>query len=348
MKKSLLLIAASFLTVGCGPSQDEYDALLNKANDLESQLKAKDKEIYDLKQTPSILLATAKGVDSDDEKETNLSNLINKYPTSSEAKEASALLKEINTKRMKSNRDYQMELSLSKSCAIIQDTLPNNFKGANIPAIIKTYESANIKPKNEFETTVEYKSRVEAEIKNIGFNLQCTVFDSYARYDADKRGWNISIQNYRKEESGNSTYILNDYNIVSSEKYIGSNSFGVSREIYKKITLSTGVAFSSKKLEENLVSLGKVSGSYSDDIFIPMNQNIAKSLESNDIKFLIQYKWAPDYITGFKKYERPTIDSPTESEDEYKAIYGDILNILIFNQKTGEILKRTKNIAKKL
>lgn len=338
-----IAIAITLLLTGCGPSNEEYNELLRKINSLELQVEANNKEIRKLNQTPGILLAKAEKTKTANEKIKILNKIIEIYPNSEEAKKATEMLNTAKVAEIKSRASYQNQISLSKSCDVNGDRLPINFKGTNIPAIIDIYESAKIAPKSNFETSIEHKSRVSNEVKKIGFNLQCAVIDAGAVYDADRESWVVGLPSYITKVSGHQTYIITTYKIVSSENYVGTNSFGVSKEIYKKTTLSKGVALPSSSLERNILSLGERSDQYSNDTLLKMKRDIAKSIDRNDIKYVIQYKWTPDYVTGFNETRQATISHPQESNNEYKAITGKVLNIFIFNEKTGEILKKTNN-----
>ncbi|WP_272677182.1 hypothetical protein [Providencia sp. PROV160] len=346
MKKLLLSAIILSLLTGCGPSQTEVDNLIKENNDLKKQIEGKNNEILKLKETPEELLASAKKHQEIGRQITALKELINRFPQSGEAKAANELLKDIYSNMANLESDAQASVALAEYCNITGKRVPLGFKGSDIPKILDIYRDKNI-IKNEYETTSEYDKRFKQSIENIGYEQQCVRLPAFFDYDADRQAWDVRLLSRNSYNSGELDFIIEKKN-KSSDSYTATNAFGAQANVEKKETLNQGVRLNSNELFKLLSSIIVVkSDRYSREISFPFPIEKAKLVERGDIEFLVQYKWIPKYVTTFEDRKNPTFNSPREVIDEYQLINGDILKIIIYNKKTGEIYKIAERVAKK-
>lgn len=220
--------------------------------------------------------------------------------------------------------------------------------------VAKNYSS--IPPKDEFETTDQYKQRVESSIPN-GQNPQILakkVEDlKYFPYDADQQilsvqayafdntnfdAWSAFYYAKTKDLSANTG--SNNIDVVISETdkesgtYIGQNSFGAKVRI-TKTTRTTKALFQRKaSFGENLFrNTGKngVIGSFS------LSPEEARRLRSNlHIAFVIQPK-LPFVVKSTYPFGEPTVSNPEEIKVDATVLVADIQCGLLLDG-TGTVL----------
>lgn len=101
MKKLVLLAACLSLLAGCGPSQKEYDRAIERAAELEAQVSALQAELEETKFGASRLLAQAKSAydaKNNAQAKSYLSDLLERHPSSTESREAAALLAQVEAR----------------------------------------------------------------------------------------------------------------------------------------------------------------------------------------------------------------------------------------------------------
>ncbi|MDK7757715.1 MULTISPECIES: hypothetical protein [Providencia] len=347
MKKLLLSAIILSLLTGCGPSQKEFDDLIKENNVLKKQIEDKNNEILKLKETPEELLASAKKHQEIGRQITALKELINRFPQSGEAKAANELLKDIYSNMANLESDAQASFALAEYCNITGERVPFGFKGADIPKILDIYRDKEV-TKNEYETKSEYDKRFKQSIENIGYGQQCIELKTYLTYDADSQAWDVSLHD-ESNYGSDSLDLITNKNTRSADSYTATNAFGAQANVEKKETLNQGVRLKSSDFFKLLSSIIVVvnPNKYSKQISFPFPIEKAKLVDGRDIKFIAQYKWVPNYVTTFENRKTPTFSSPREVIDEYQLINGDILKIIIYNKKTGEIYKIAEKVAKK-
>lgn len=101
MKKFLLLIATLAILSGCGPSQKEYEQAKNRVIELDAQVTVLRAELEDVKFGANRLLAQAKSahkLNNDAEAKKLLADLLKRHPTSTESREGTALLAQVDSR----------------------------------------------------------------------------------------------------------------------------------------------------------------------------------------------------------------------------------------------------------
>lgn len=247
---------------------------------------------------------------------------------------ANRFLAEIAKKRQRDIEKIKAkESKADESCKGIGATVPKNFIFTNIHNIIELRKAAQFKPKDDFETTAQYGERINREGQALGVNVQC-IEGGQPSYDADNQGWKIYLST-RYDYNG--SYYVTDYNFISQDEYVGKNAFGTETTVLKSVRSYVGVFFNGKSLDNALKRLPMTDNS----IFIKMKIDEAKKTKPQNIGVIIQYRWDPEKLMEFDENKTASIDSPTEDIRSYTLINGKIMNVIIYNRETGDILAQS-------
>lgn len=101
MKKFLLFTLTLTSLYGCGPSQKEYEQANKRVIELDAQVAALRAELEDVKFGANRLLAQAKSaykINNDAEAKSLLADLLKRHPTSTESREGTALLAQVDSR----------------------------------------------------------------------------------------------------------------------------------------------------------------------------------------------------------------------------------------------------------
>lgn len=352
--KALILFLLPVVITACSPSHADYEAsqkelatlraneraLTQQVQELRASLQTKTNELVELKQTPAALLAGAKNAKTDEEKISKLQLLISRYPEAEQENEAQKLLSATKTAIASSKLAEAIERNAKNACIVPDKRLPSNFIGTNISSVISGFKK--LKSKGEFEPTSAYKARIKEDVLAVANPVQCVAVDTTydTKYDADRKGWVIGIYPKEGDYPHKSYRFILSNKTISSSSYVGSNAFGVTKSIDKSAHVSEGVTFSSSSFLRYMRSSGAKSDSIFYKWFIPMSVQDAKAIKVKDLKVLIRYKWEPDYLEEDFDRHSPTINDPTETSTKILLLHGEILEAIVFDKESGDILAR--------
>ena len=232
------------------------------------------------------------------------------------------------------------------------DNLPKNYQGNNTVKIYQKIKNKT-KEKDEFEATEKYKERIITAI-SIEEN-SCYTFTGDilydCKYDADTQTLTIPLWPSRKSEDiikgGNNLklpFLKTNLENFQSSTYTGTNAFGATIKISKKRGDFYGIAVLNN---EDLVMGDSLLIIHN----IPPNKDRVETLKKCINRLVI---WKPKRPEGSDKliekdsiyeYKRPTFDSPYDETFGGYWIFGEILEIWIYDKDSGKILwkKRIKS-----
>jgi len=246
------------------------------------------------------------------------------------------------------------------------DKLPSDFQANNIVDVY-AHLSEIIPIKSEFETNAEYQKKIKTiSINDIyGFLLEPTSKKVNISYNAENK--TIIIKLLGKTRKCGWYSILLSRDELQYGSYVGSNAFGVTKEINKMKISNHYIAF------KNVSGLVLEKEEYGDDYKInfkfSLEPQIAEELvtgnklaifllckpilvskppETSDVLSKnYDAKWEyrgaktdPFFVYSSAYELKPTIDNPREGYAEYNYINSALLEIWILNVSTGDIIKK--------
>lgn len=227
-----------------------------------------------------------------------------------------------------------------------------DFKGHDIEAVVEAIQTSHsLSPKSEFETTAAYEARRDSVSNQPLFgsvtptSLFAFVFDSeipqspLLGYDADSQIMMLRLRAMDHQfllESDQPTLATIPVKLsnVRSEKYLGSNAFGATREVEKISAEEYGLAISR------------------DAWFFSGNKN-------NDLDFMYFFQVPLDQAQAFKKEHEivlicrlaapwlhrdvhghdATLSDPNQSLIEERDLAVTPLRIWVVNKETGAVVR---------
>jgi hypothetical protein len=242
---------------------------------------------------------------------------------------------------------------------INRDKLPPNFTGTDIVKLFSVLAKKAPLTKGEFDTTIDYKSRIESAISPdvYAFRLDFTSgkfadsqdrygISGYITYDADIQKFKIALDiddngvrsPFREGYKDHKAYIIVKEIKHPSLSYIGSNAFGATRLVDSYRDTQYLLAF------ENTVGLK--SG-----LEINISPAQAKKM-NNRIGVLLLCKTTLHETTlatkntflgnalifEYENYSEATIDNPISLRDYRKCINVEVLAVWLYDNRTGDIL----------
>lgn len=248
-------------------------------------------------------------------------------------------------------------------------TLPRNFKGNSFLLLQDEWHKKflQIKQKSKFESEADFNSRlnrerdsvVEESLPRAAYKkyILTFVFDPKFEYDAEKKGFYAShtLDNnyifggeslYSDKDDTFSIGLINNlqpfWRITFLEKkritgsYLVVNSFGAQFKVEKNEYFRRDLYITACKLDENVQDRYLPFGT-----FIPASGEYAKSLDGNLRYLLIMKEFTPPYIRSTRFRTSP--DMRYGMEDSVVNImdsFGKLSNLWVFNNKTGEVIKK--------
>ena len=231
--------------------------------------------------------------------------------------------------------------------ALSGNIIPLDYLGHDLREVYKSLEFRMNKQKNEFETTDEFYERKDREDKlpligsiNLSDNFALLV-KSKSKYDADNKSLIILLP---LQESWTKKFELGikGQEIYNRKKmYVGSNAFGATAKITEYST-------------SDAILVVKNSSSYDFDqssyrtnqyMYVTLNDvsvENAKKIKDN-LSTICVFKLDSPFIGEDVYYSEATIDHPTKMVISNNLVYGNISEIIVFNNKSGEILRRIAN-----
>lgn len=227
---------------------------------------------------------------------------------------------------------------------LLAEKLPDTFELETID-VSKAYSFFDdlIKPKDEFETTKDYTERVRKQVMessllngNPNKIFYAPLDEVEFSYDADKQEGTFSKIHIEKL----SKYRVNSDNLYRLElkktssnfdSYMGSNSFGVQKEISSWDEDVEVIVFHNDRNDI-------VQSFWSKE----MDVTTAKAAKQN-CKAVVKFSIAPqDKVTKTvlfqdTDYQSPTIDSPYKIYTKYKGLYVKSVSLIFYDKETKEI-----------
>jgi hypothetical protein len=226
--------------------------------------------------------------------------------------------------------------------------LPSGYLGHSCRSIAKAVST--IRPqKSEFETTSAYKARVDASgsarmvgttslSDAVGFVQSTDVYTGVSEiYDADR-----GLLKVRAHWDGQTKMVNNellrfvrlDEKIKSNRSYAASNAYGKKVEVDSSRWDVCAVAFSNLTYSSLLISRTK-----NIDEPIEMSPDDARLAKGN-LALMFVGNMSEPYLSEFHDYSKPTIDNPNEMASSGDLLIMKLVQVWIFNRKTGAIYKK--------
>lgn len=221
--------------------------------------------------------------------------------------------------------------------------LPPNYAGANCPKLYKAASKLQGK-KDKYETTEEYEQRI-SKLKDFNLLDEFKVGDQIA-FKLETKGlgvvldYNADAQSLvAKQMASIASMPLNNKlanvltissKLVSSKSGIGSNSFGVKRRMETYNYTACGIALTNIDYEPDLML-------YADGKNIPADK--VRSAEKNAAFLIVGSIVAPFHGNAYRSMGA-TLDSPTEEHWEFDVLPIKVVQTIVYNTKTGEVLLR--------
>lgn len=228
----------------------------------------------------------------------------------------------------------------------IKDKVPSGlfgFKGTDVTATIKAYDK--LRPKDEYETSAAYKARHAKDVAGLVGGPQCIAVDPYqigSKYDADHQRLTVDLLSWATGYgSTEGIRFVTDSKVTAQSSYVGSNAFGVSKDIKKTDKVEYGVYFDKRPYLAAMKAIGAKTEStvgLSSVIGFPVTPDKARALGKYNLKILLVYKWVPDYIVNDSDYHGATITEPYEDHTKSEFLKGQLLRVIVFDKSTGEVM----------
>lgn len=263
------------------------------------------------------------------------------------------------TAKEKNQNKEKAASPLTVSFDLKTERLPANYKGTDIVNLYSILAKKAPKKKGEFESTAEYKVRVETYMKNSHYlsNIYAFKISETGHHGMNqlKADYNVDLQKMiiTTETYGFQTHIYENnrgsiiirQNKGSSSSYTGSNAFGARRTVTSFENLQYGIALVNE-----------------DDFGIPNERKLifetempldkAKKLKANIGVLIIgkPYLYFADEDNNFteskpkrltfetERYSSATFSSPSSHHTQSRYINIEALSVWVYDIRTGEIL----------
>lgn len=236
-------------------------------------------------------------------------------------------------------------------------TLPANYHGHDPEDLYRRLNARKGREaKGEFETTEAYRARVQSEATkpilgtlNTSSIFACEIATRMATYDADRQVMHVTTSLFHVFEglmgkANKEKRSLVCKRISKRDSYIGTNAYGASVEVTKSTHYEYGLAVGNYFHFPIRTEQFKSLGSYEQELFafdLKMDPTTAMKTKEN-LRLLAIFKLQPPFTLEGSLYLKPTFDSPLEFFTWYLYINAELLEILLYDAKTGEIFDRLK------
>ena len=274
-----------------------------------------------------------------------------------EGKEAIPKTKQKVEKRNKENPQKQTKQKKAPKYskipfALSGNTIPQNYLGHDLREVYKALQARLKKQmKSEFETTDELNKRIERENK-LPLIGSITMVDNFAlvvkaesTYDAHNKSLkillpledpmeiNMEIREHLEIKKKFELGIKGQEIYNSTRKYVGSNAFGATTNVTEFFRGNAVLAITNPYPSEDVINNITL-----DDVSV---EN-AKKIKGN-LSAICVFKVESPFIGEDGNFIEATIEHPVEMGTSNKLVYGRLSKIIVFNNKTGKILRRYAN-----
>jgi hypothetical protein len=250
--------------------------------------------------------------------------------------------------------------------------IPANYTGHNIATIVDSLIlRQKVGKKDEFETTDQYKKRIEEEynkpiIGKLNINdmfalkinnadvMSARFLDNYhngltAKYNADEQKLDVEFnisqflirdKNYKIERA----YGVHGYSYdKDSSSYVGTNAYGATVDV-KRLDIVEYKLVINNLSEFNIAK--KDFGETKVVCSIKLPADKAKELKNN-LSLLVIYNIDDPAYKDEDHYSSATFDSPTSLTRKTHFVYSKAVDFWIYNQQTGKVIFKLKGSNKK-
>lgn len=239
-----------------------------------------------------------------------------------------------------------------------------NLKGKITPLkkILTDFSKiGSIKSQTEFETYNDFINRKNVYLNNDFFKKTYFVcadnryIEDHIKYNPYEKRFSFEVSNYPVEYiyAGEASFdqypfsLLVGWSFKDRGSYIGQNVFGVSARIDKTDYYSHVLTVTNKDKLLSLYSTEKYSdylsriNGYSHDI----DSSTAESVKKY-INFVYEFKPSVHYVypkkvgvmTKTQKYDKPTLDSPSENMNHITVFFVELIGVHFVNTKTLDVI----------
>lgn len=219
----------------------------------------------------------------------------------------------------------------------ISDDLKPDFHGTRINVLVNILSESKVPKRDEFDTDASYSNKVAA-ISSIPVGIygrgdifvfnDSTLFQM--EYDANKSGYVLNISENPIIASG--TY--------KGPSYVGQNAYGVTRQVSSEVVHNYLLKFSNfSNLKKGYLYSGHTSYMRNNYYFLPYNPDEAKR-DKDSFELLYLVRLTVPYIIYNEINVEPTIDLPRQTTYVTETVTGSLLEVWIYNEKTGKVLAR--------
>lgn len=234
-------------------------------------------------------------------------------------------------------------------------SIPKSYLGNDFSDIFNRF-LVLFKPKDEFETTLDYQKRIEEGSKqtilgNITPNSQLGFINKFEesdlKYDADTQilAINLDIESI-KNLKGIKTQKTD---IQEIRKYEAQNGFGAKVIVTEAKMTKYAVAFNNIRefksyLQNSDPNLSTYLQNNNLRFFINLSPDKAREAKSNLLYLLIFTPTNPYVGVNFEKLQ-PKFDFPYDASITTRYLQGKLSEIWLFNDVTGEIYQKVRYTA---
>lgn len=286
------------------------------------------------------------------------------------AQEKPTAKKEQHTNQKQARQQLAIKFSLDM---LESDRIDPKYTGFPVAEVISAIEKLVVIKKGEFESTADFNARKTNALtaKFLGgsrledtfaFVVSVTKDGSYSdefqyKFDPDSGKVNLYVlpksseyvplngvgapdyQNNQRESKGLDQFILSS-KIESQRAYRGSNAYGATVTVKEINSSSAGIAV-------NRISFLAFDRGldYPDPVIASQFklENARAAAELSLLKALVVMRLSDPYVVYNFSHKKPTRSSPTDSSMQEKYLTGDVLGIIYYSGRTGEIFARLPN-----
>ncbi|MGI8655438.1 MAG: hypothetical protein ACR2LC_09490 [Pyrinomonadaceae bacterium] len=247
------------------------------------------------------------------------------------------------------------------------EKLPPNFHGADARALYSdlAVHQVSIDKKGEFETTEDYRRRVE----NAGSSsflgvikpdsvLAFEVMNSSGEtlYNADTQTMNVvvaltSVTGATLYDDDKTRRAITSQADVESSEYEASNAYGAKVTVTRNTGKDFEIAFHefpsfgmTRYVDSRTREQGFTGDSFAKDVIhVDFKTDIpaAKKIKSN-LRVLAVAKLLSPYTSNGKFYNKPTRDDPNEFFIQYDYLNAELLELWVYDISTGQVYAKKK------
>ena len=225
--------------------------------------------------------------------------------------------------------------------------LPSNYMGHD-PFVVAESLAKLAQPKTEFETTADFNKRKSVVSKSPIVGSLTSIYDfalqldnrAYSTaFDADKQILlvKLNFDFYLPASSPERTALKLGSRTIPLGSYVGTNSFGVQKEVLKYKQADIEFKFSDFKSFK--IKPDRTIGVDSVGIQIPMTTDTAKKSKSN-LRVLLIYTPQAPYISDYHNFVTPKVTSPLEKDLYWYYLHGQVKELVFYDFESGQILLR--------